>query len=65
MIFRVSSPKEKESIQALRALEKKNIQLLLSTKKDLELLAGVYGNKVVKAKVKPAVGRSASSEKAR
>jgi len=58
-------PKDKEAINALKAFEKKNIQLLNSTKKDLELLAGVYGTKVVKTKVKPAVGRSATSKKAR
>lgn len=58
-------PKEKVSIAALRGFEKKNIELLLSTKKDLELLAGVYGPKVVKAKVRPALGRSATSKKAR
>lgn len=58
-------PKDVESISALKAFEKKNIQLLTSTKKDLELLAGVYGPKVVKVKVKPAVGRSASTKKAR
>ena len=33
---------------ALSALEKKNIQLLLTSKKDLDLLAGVYGASVVK-----------------
>jgi UDP-glucose 6-dehydrogenase len=58
-------PKDTESINALRAFEKKNIQLLTSTRKDLELLAGVYGTKVVKARVRPAVGRSASTSKAR
>jgi UDPglucose 6-dehydrogenase len=58
-------PKDKEAIAALRALEKKNIQLLTSTNKDLELLAGVYGTKITKKKVKPALGRSASTSKAR
>ena len=29
------------------ALEKKNIELLLSTGKDLELLKGVYGNEII------------------
>ncbi len=57
--------KDVESINALKAFEKKNIQLLTTSKKDLELLAGVYGTKVVKGKVKPAVGRSASTKKAR
>jgi len=58
-------PKDTESIQALKGFEKKNIQLLASTKKDLELLAGVYGPKVVHGKVKPAVGRSAYTKKSR
>jgi hypothetical protein len=58
-------PKGTETINALKAFEKKNIQLLTSTNKDLELLAGVYGTGVVKSKVKPAVGRSATSRKAR
>lgn len=64
-VYEKLMPKDAESIGALKAFEKKNIQLLTSTKKDLELLAGVYGPKVVKIKVKPAVGRSASSTKAR
>ena len=38
-------PSEKESIAALSAFEKKNIKLLSSTKKDLDLLSGVYGKK--------------------
>ena len=64
-LYKRMLPKEIESINTLIAIEKKNIQLLTSTKKDLELLVGVYGPKVVKTKVKPAVGRSASSRKAR
>jgi UDP-glucose 6-dehydrogenase len=58
-------PGAEESIKTLRAMEKKNIQLLTSTHKDLELLAGVYGPKVVKRGIKPAIGRSASTRKAR
>jgi UDPglucose 6-dehydrogenase len=62
-VYEQLMPKSSESLVALKAFEKKNIQLLTSTKKDLELLAGVYGPKVVKGKVKPAVGRSASTKK--
>lgn len=63
--YEKTMPKDAESINALRAFEKKNIQLLKSTKKDLELLAGVYGRNVVNAKVKPAMGRSATTKKTR
>lgn len=64
-VYEKIMPKETASIAALKGFEKKNIELLTSTKKDLELLAGVYGPKVVKAKVKPAIGRSATTKKAR
>ena len=43
-------PAEKESINALKAYETKNIQLLSSTRKDISLLAGVYGSGVLKKK---------------
>lgn len=39
---------DKKSMDVLRALEAKNIELLLSTHKDLDLLKGVYGEKIVK-----------------
>ena len=42
--------KDTEGLAVLRALEKKNIKLLRSTKKDLDLLAGVYGTKVASQK---------------
>ncbi len=64
-LYKQVLPKEIEAINALIAFEKKNVQLLTSTKKDLELLVGVYGPKVTKSKVKAAVGRSATSTKAR
>jgi UDP-glucose 6-dehydrogenase len=64
-VYEKLMPKDAVSLAALKAFEKKNIQLLLDTKKDLELLSGVYGPKVVKAKVKPALGRSATTKKAR
>ena len=50
--YKTTLPKDIASINALIAFEKKNIQLLTSTKKDLELLAGVYGKKVVSKKKK-------------
>ncbi|MEK9176702.1 MAG: hypothetical protein AAB923_00225, partial [Patescibacteria group bacterium] len=37
---------DKESIAVLRALETKNIKLLKESGKDLDLLAGVYGDDV-------------------
>ena len=48
MLYKKALPQNKESLDALMALEKKNIQLLTSTYKDLELLSGVYGADVVK-----------------
>src|SRR3989344_1047554 len=54
--FRIQSqkllPSEKESLAALSAFEKKNIQLLSSTGKDLDLLSGVYGNGILNSKKK-------------
>jgi len=40
-------PKDKLALKVLEAMEAKNIELLTGTKKDLDLLAGVYGEKVV------------------
>jgi len=37
-------PKDEEAIAILRALEDKNIKLLKKTRKDLDLLKGVYGD---------------------
>jgi nucleotide sugar dehydrogenase len=39
-------PKDLEGIAMFKALEKKNIKLLKQSKKDLNLLRGVYGDKV-------------------
>ncbi|MHB9019333.1 MAG: Rossmann-fold NAD(P)-binding domain-containing protein [Minisyncoccota bacterium] len=39
-------PKDKKGLAVLLANENKNIELLISTKKDLELLRGVYGKKI-------------------
>jgi UDPglucose 6-dehydrogenase len=41
-------PDDKFSLKLLQAVRDKNIDLLLSSKKDLDLLAGVYGEDVVK-----------------
>lgn len=41
---------DKEGVQLLRSFEEKNIELLLSTNKDIELLKGVYGKEVLKKK---------------
>lgn len=52
MLYAKTLPKDIASINALIAIEKKNIHLLMSTKKDLELLSGVYGKKIVAKKKK-------------
>jgi UDPglucose 6-dehydrogenase len=52
MLFESILPSEKESIAAMRAFEKKNIHLLATSKKDLDLLRGVYGAATVDAYVK-------------
>jgi UDP-glucose 6-dehydrogenase len=41
-------PEDKAGIDVLESLEKKNIDLLKSTNKDLHLLKGVYGEEVLK-----------------
>lgn len=38
--------KDKEGVMLLRALERKNIELLVDSNKDIDLLKGVYGKKV-------------------
>ena len=45
-------PKDKISLEVLKAMEAKNIELLTSTRKDLDLLEGVYGKSVLKKKKK-------------
>jgi hypothetical protein len=45
-------PGDKLAHQIFEAMEAKNIQLLNMTQKDLDLLEGVYGKKVVKRKKK-------------
>lgn len=42
------TPKDTKAIAAMKAFEAKNIDLLVATKKDLHLLAGVYGPGVAK-----------------
>ena len=60
---------KKEGIAFLKAAEKKNIMLLTSTNKDLHLLQGVYGPRVLKGRrqtaKKSAQGGSASGRKKR
>jgi len=34
--------------EVLKSIEKKNLELLLKSKKDLQLLKGVYGENVIK-----------------
>lgn len=46
--FFASNINDKKSMDVLNALEAKNIELLLSTHKDLDLLKGVYGENIVK-----------------
>ena len=45
-------PKDVEGNVALRSLERKNIQLLIDSNKDIEILNGVYGAGVAGAKKK-------------
>lgn len=47
-----------EGMALLRAMEKKNIALLTQSKKDLDLLAGVYGQKVVSKNSKKSAHKS-------
>jgi nucleotide sugar dehydrogenase len=49
-LYEVIYKSDKAGIQAMRSWEKKNIDLLVSSKKDLDLLKGVYGNSVMKRK---------------
>ena len=49
-MYKKNVPKDKDGLSALKFFEKKNISLLVSTKKDLDLLRGVYGNAVIKRK---------------
>lgn len=46
MEYEHSVPGDKMGIAVLRALEDKNVQLLLDSEKDLDLLKGVYGDDV-------------------
>lgn len=50
--------KHPEGVALLRALEKKNIALLKATKKDLDLLAGVYGAQILKTSSRRAQGKT-------
>ncbi len=46
--FKKHLPKDKRAHKIFEAMEEKNIELLTSTGKDLDLLNGVYGKKVLK-----------------
>jgi UDPglucose 6-dehydrogenase len=46
--LQVHMSKDTNAINVLSAMEAKNIELLLSTRKDLDLLQGVYGKSVLK-----------------
>ncbi|RJQ34459.1 hypothetical protein C4568_02265 [Candidatus Parcubacteria bacterium] len=48
--FKKHLPKDKMALNVLSAMEAKNIELLTSTDKDLDLLEGVYGKGVLKNK---------------
>lgn len=48
-LYRETFPADAVGIAALESLEAKNIDLLTSSNKDIDLLAGVYGSEVVKA----------------
>lgn len=46
-IYKKLLPNDKKGLAVLSANEKKNIELMVSTKKDLDLLLGVYGKEVL------------------
>lgn len=48
MLMEEIRPGDKKAIAAMKAFEAKNIELMVSTKKDLNLLTGVYGKGVLK-----------------
>lgn len=58
-------PKDKRALRVLQAMEAKNIELLTSTKKDLDLLAGVYGDSITKKKKKARKIKKAKRRKTR
>ncbi len=47
-LFKKHLPHDKRAFEVLKAMEAKNIELLTSTHKDLDLLEGVYGKSVLK-----------------
>ena len=48
--FKKHLPGDKTALKVFEAMEAKNVELLLSTQKDLDLLQGVYGKSVLKKK---------------
>ena len=51
-LYKKTLPKDRKGLAALKAFEEKNIELLTKSRKDLDLLAGVYGEGVVGEKLK-------------
>ncbi len=51
-LYKKNVPKDKTGLKMLKTIEDKNIELLLNSKKDLDLLVGVYGKDILKKKKK-------------
>lgn len=49
-LYKKSVPKDRVGLSMLKSIESKNINLLLQSEKDLDLLVGVYGKNVLKRK---------------
>jgi UDP-glucose 6-dehydrogenase len=49
-VYEEMVPKDKSGLQMLKAIEEKNIELLLESRKDLDLLSGVYGPSILNKK---------------
>jgi len=56
-LYEKNLPHDAHGSAALRAIERKNIDLLLQTKKDLDLLQGVYGHSVIKHRAQKSKAR--------
>lgn len=51
-LYEKNLPNDKRGSAALRAVERKNIALLIQTQKDLALLRGVYGPSIIKGRAR-------------
>lgn len=49
-LYSKTLPKDSTGLQMLKAIESKNLKLLIDSGKDLDLLRGVYGDKIVRSK---------------